>query len=466
LAERVEGQIRDLSYQAFHDPLTNLPNRQLFLDRLDHALVRSRRRAPHSVAVIFVDLDDFKLVNDSLGHVVADQLLVEVGKRLSDCVRSEDTLARLGGDEFTVLLEELAGIDKAVAVAERIQEGLSDPFWLDGNELFVTGSLGIAVNALEDDGARLLRQADLAMYRAKGNGKARYELYDETMGAQVGAKLAMQTDLRRALERNELDVHYQPIVELGTWETVGVEALVRWRHPTKGLVPPLEFIPIAEETGLIVAVGQWVLEQSCRQVAGWQHDEQPALRLNVNLSSRQFRDVGLLDDVAWTLEETGLDPQLLTFEITETTVMDNVDSAARTMELLTDLGVKLVIDDFGVGYSSLNYLKRFPVAGLKIDKSFVDGLDRDPTDLAIVEATVMFAASTGLDVTAEGIETEVQAQRLAGLGCDKGQGYYFARPLPPDDAAELLVARHHRDDSSGTGGHEAPSRRLPVGSSR
>jgi diguanylate cyclase (GGDEF)-like protein len=466
LAERVESQVQDLSYQAFHDPLTELPNRELFLDRLDHALLRSRRRKP-KVAVIFVDLDDFKLVNDSLGHVVADKLLCTVGERLRECVRAEDTLARLGGDEFTVLLEEVSRIEQAIAVAERIQEGLSGSFHADGNELFITGSLGIAVSSEETEAADLLRQADLAMYRAKGSGKARYETFDETMSAQVSARLATQTDLRRALERDQLRVHYQPIVDLATGETAAVEALLRWQHPTRGLVPPLDFIPLAEETGLIVPIGRWVLRQACRQVAAWQQEGEAPLGLSVNLSSRQFRDPGLVADVGDALEETGLKPELLTLEITETSVMDEVDSVLRKMEAVTDLGVKLIIDDFGVGYSSLSYLKRFPVQGLKIDKSFVDGLSHDPTDLAIVQATVMFAAAAGLQVTAEGIETEAQAKRVGALGCDQGQGYYFARPLPADEATKLLssslAGEAGADRLSGSNHQEMTRRRLPAG---
>lgn len=469
LAERVESQLKDLSYQAFHDALTKLPNRELFLDRLEHALLRSRRR-PHKVAVIFVDLDDFKLVNDSLGHVVADKLLCAVGERLGECVRAEDTLARLGGDEFTVLLEEVSRIEQVLAVAGRIQEGLAGSFHADGNELFVTGSLGIAVSSDEDEAVNLLRQADLAMYRAKGSGKARYEIFDETMSAQVSARLATQTDLRRALERHQLRIHYQPIVELATGETVAVEALLRWQHPTRGLVPPLDFIPLAEETGLIVPIGRWVLDQACRQVALWQQDGEAPLGVSVNLSSRQFRDAGLVADVGNALKETGLKSELLTLEITETSVMEDADSVLRKMEAVTDLGVKLVIDDFGVGYSSLSYLKRFPVRGLKIDKSFVNGLSHDPTDLAIIQATVMFAASAGLRVTAEGIETEAQAKRLGALGCDHGQGYYFAKPLPADEAAKLLASRPPEqvgaDRSGGSNHQEVARRRLPAGLSQ
>jgi EAL domain-containing protein (putative c-di-GMP-specific phosphodiesterase class I) len=308
------------------------------------------------------------------------------------------------------------------------------------------------------------------MYRAKGSGKARYEIFDETMSAEVSARLATQTDLRRALERHQLRIHYQPIVELATGETVAVEALLRWQHPTRGLVPPLDFIPLAEETGLIVPIGRWVLDQACRQVALWQQDGEAPLGVSVNLSSRQFRDAGLVADVGNALKETGLKSELLTLEITETSVMEDADSVLRKMEAVTDLGVKLVIDDFGVGYSSLSYLKRFPVRGLKIDKSFVDGLSHDPTDLAIIQATVMFAAAAGLRVTAEGIETEAQAKRLGALGCDHGQGYYFAKPLPADEAATLLASRPPEqvgvDRSGGSNHQEVARRRLPAGLSQ
>jgi diguanylate cyclase (GGDEF)-like protein len=439
LAERVEDQLRDLTHQAFHDPLTGLSNRALLLDRLKHTLTSAKRRG-HSVAVIFLDLDDFKLVNDTLGHQVADRLLVAVAERLRAQTRDEDTLARMGGDEFTVLLADVAEISEALRVVERIRAAFERPFNLGDTELFVSASVGLTLSAGRTDADVLLREADLAMYRAKANGKARCELFDETMTAQLEEKLALQTDLRHALDRDELCVHYQPIVDLATGEIVEVEALVRWEHPERGLVPPLRFIPTAEETGLIIPIGRLVLAKACAQVRQWQARRAAPLRLSVNLSPRQFQDAGLVADIASVLDETGLDPRLLKLEITEGSVIDGADSTLRTMHALRELGVELVIDDFGTGYSSLSYLRRFPVQGLKIDKSFVDGIGRNAQDDAIVEAITAFAKALGLAVTGEGVEERAQADRLRALGCDLAQGYHFSKPLTADTVADMVVA--------------------------
>ena len=439
LAERVEAQVRDLRHQAFHDPLTGLSNRALLLDRLEHTLAGAKRRG-RSVVVIFLDLDEFKLVNDTLGHQVADELLVAVAERLRDRMRTEDTLARLGGDEFTVLLDDVVEISDALRVVERIQAAFDTPFRLADRELFVRASIGVTTSAGRTDADALLREADLAMYRAKANGKGRCELFDETMTAQLEEKLALQTDLRHALDRDEFRVHYQPIVDLASGAVVEVEALVRWQHPERGLVPPLRFIPETEETGLIVPLGRAILTRACAQVADWQARGAAPLRLSVNLSPRQFQDADLVADVAGVLQQTGLDPSLLRLEITEGSVIDGAESTLSKMHALRALGVELVIDDFGTGYSSLSYLRRFPVQGLKIDKSFVDGIGRNAQDDAIVEAIIGFGKALGLKVTGEGVEARDQADQLRTLGCDLAQGYHFARPLDAEAVGPLILA--------------------------
>jgi diguanylate cyclase (GGDEF)-like protein len=438
LAERVEDQLRDLTHQAFHDSLTTLSNRALFLDRLQHTLTTAKRRGD-SAAVIFLDLDDFKLVNDTLGHQVADQLLVAVADRLRGQVRREDTLARLGGDEFTVLVDDVAEVADALAVVERIQGVFETPFHVGDRELFVNASVGLTISAGRTDADVLLSEADMAMYRAKTNGKARCELFDEAMTTQLEERLALQTELRHALDRDEFRVHYQPIVDLATGEIVEVEALVRWQHPERGLVPPLRFIPAAEQTGLIIPLGLLILAKACAQVSEWQAQRTAPLRVSVNLSPRQFQDAGLVADVANVLEETGLDPRLLKLEITEGSVIDGTESTLHKMQALRELGVELVIDDFGTGYSSLSYLRRFPVQGLKIDKSFIDGIGRNPQDEAIVEAIISFAKALGLKVTGEGVEERPQADRLQVLGCDLAQGYHFGKPLDGDAVADLIA---------------------------
>jgi diguanylate cyclase (GGDEF)-like protein len=439
LAERVEGQLRDLSHQAFHDRLTDLPNRALFVERLEHAVARAKRSSG-SVAVIYFDLDNFKLVNDTLGHEPADELLVAVAARLRQLVREDDTLARLGGDEFTVLLEQDASLEYALAVVARIQDALRTPFRIAGQELFVTASFGITTSNGRADPTELLREADLAMYRAKKQGKARCEIFDTTMTAQLEQRLELQTALRYALERNQFEVHFQPIIDIDCGAIVEVEALVRWQHPSRGLVPPLEFIPLAEEIGLIVPLGRWVLAEACREVKKWQTQRETPLVLSVNLSPRQFQDEGLAADVASILEETGFDAHLLNLEITEGAMMEEAEATQVTLRTLRGLGVRLAIDDFGVGYSSLSYLKRFPVQGLKIDKSFVAGLGRTSEDDAIVAAAIIFGQTLGLRVTAEGVKDADQLRRLQSLGCDAAQGYYFSRPLPPRELDELLAS--------------------------
>jgi diguanylate cyclase (GGDEF)-like protein len=432
---------RQLAHQAFHDALTGLPNRALFSDRLDHALTRAARRGV-LVAVLFLDLDRFKVVNDSLGHDVGDQLLVAVAELLRNCVRSGDTVARLGGDEFTVLLEDLATPADASQVAERIMAAMQAPFQLAGHEVCVSASLGIALSSGKGSTPEdLLRDADAALYRSKNRGKARYEVFDATMHARALDRLQLENDLRRGIERGDLRVHYQPMVELGTGRVAGVEALARWQHPTRGSIPPGDFIALAEESSLILPLSRWVLFESCRQASEWhrRYPDRPPLTVSVNLSVRQFQHPALVDEVAEALRETGLPPGCLSLEITESMMMEAAEATNAILRDLKAIGVRLAIDDFGTGYSSLGYLKRFPVDTLKIDRTFVAGLGRDPEDSAIVHAVIRLAHTLGLAVTAEGVETAAQRDELRATGCELGQGYYFAKPLPADAVEALFT---------------------------
>jgi diguanylate cyclase (GGDEF)-like protein/PAS domain S-box-containing protein len=433
-----EEQLKTL---AFRDSLTNLANRARFIDRLDHALARAESRG-RSVGVLFLDLDNFKLVNDSLGHGAGDRLLLAVAERLQTVVRAEDTAARFGGDEFTILLEDVATESDATDAAKRIETALATPFTIDGRELFVSASIGIALSGGRSGGSEtLVRNADLAMYRAKLNGKARHETFEGSMEAGALARIELETDLRHALDRNEFRVYYQPIVSLDDGRIVEVEALVRWEHPVRGLIQPGDFIPVAEETGLIVPIGQWVLEEACRQAASWTRKlAAPPLTVSVNLSARQFQHPGLLGDVDRALREAELDPSALTLEITESVVMKEPMAAAAKLREIKALGVRVAVDDFGTGYSSLAYLKDFPVDSLKIDRTFIQGLGEVRDDSAIVRSIVVLGHALHLSVTAEGIETTDQLAHLRALQCDRGQGYLFARPAPADELPPLLVA--------------------------
>ena len=428
-----------LTHQAFHDPLTGLANRALFRDRVEHAL-RRRRRFAGSVAVLFLDLDDFKTVNDSRGHMVGDRLLVEVAERLGSCLRSGDTAARLGGDEFAVLLEDASDMAEAGTVAERIIEALREPLRLEDCGMSISASIGIALSGPKDGPDELLRNADVAMYAAKTSGKAHYELFEPEMHEAILGRLAMKAELQGALERGEFSVYYQPTVTLQTGRVTGVEALVRWQHPTRGLIAPAEFIPLAEESGLIVPLGRWVLQEAVEQVRRWQqdHPSQPPLEVNVNLSPRQLQDPELVRDVARALETSGLEPSCLVLEITESVLMQDADVAVARLEEIKALGARLAVDDFGTGYSSLAYLRRFPVDILKIDKVFVDGVAEEADASALANAVIELGRALDLQVVAEGIELEGQLDRLRELGCELGQGYFWSRPLPPDAAASLL----------------------------
>ncbi len=448
---------KQLEHQAFHDTLTGLPNRALFVDRLEHALARSER-GTGGIAVLFLDLDRFKYVNDSLGHEVGDQLLVVVGKFLQGCVRPGDTVARLGGDEFTILLEDVERPDDAVCIAERITEGLRTPFTLKQHELYITTSIGIVFSSPERNRTSdLLRSADMAMYRAKSRGRARYEVFDISMTSLAVQQLETDNDLRRAIERDEFRILYQPYVELGTGRIVAMEALVRWEHPQRGVLLPQDFIPLAEETGLVAPIGRWVLEEACRQGRLWQRTrpDDPSARVSVNLSAKQFGQAGIVRDVADALQRTDLAADNLYLEITESTAMGDAAGTSATLRELKSLGVHLVIDDFGTGYSSLSYLKRFPVDALKIDKSFVDGLGEDEEDTAIVRAVITLAKALGIEVVAEGVETAQQVAHLWAMGCTMGQGSYFSEPLP-GDAATALIARGAMFSDRWSGDFSAP----------
>ena len=434
-----------LAHQAFHDSLTGLANRALFRDRLGHALERARRtRQP--VGVMFLDLDDFKAVNDSLGHEAGDTLLVGVAERLSECVRSSDTVARLGGDEFAILLEE-GSSDEVDSVAERVLDVLRAPLAVQDHEVFVRGSVGVATAEPGAASAEdLLRDADAAMYHAKRAGGARAEWFQPGMHAAALERLALATDLRRAIERDEFEVHYQPIVDLRSETIKGVEALVRWQHPERGMLSPGSFISLAEETGLIGALGMWVLRAACRQVRYWQqlqpHGEAP-LGVSVNLSAWQFHDADLVAQIAEIIDEVGLDPSSLTLEITEGLLLQDGQGVMERLNALKTLGVNLALDDFGTGYSSLSYLQRFPIDVLKIDKSFVDRISEGAEPAAVVRTIVALSESLQLRTVAEGIEEPEQVAHLRSLGCERGQGYFWAKPLPADSLGQLL-ASHHR----------------------
>ncbi|HVF20019.1 MAG TPA: EAL domain-containing protein [Mycobacteriales bacterium] len=435
---QLEGR---LAHQALHDPLSGLPNRALFRDRVHHALALQLRDGGESghLAVLFFDLDGFAAVNDSLGHTAGDAVLILTASRLVECVRHGDTVARLGGDEFAVLLENVEGPPDALEMAERFLTAMQSPISLEERDVFVGASIGIAIDTPGDGAAELLRNADLAMNRAKERGRTRYEIFEPEMHAAARLRLDLETDLRQALKRGELFCLYQPVVDLQTGLLAGVEALARWRHPTRGVVPPGEFIPTAEETGLIVPLGRWVLGEACRQLVEWQRASGRALGMAVNLSARQLADPGLADDVTAALASAGLDAGALVLEITESMLVDDADGGLAKVQRLSDLGVGLAIDDFGTGYSSLAYLSRLPVNILKIDKSFVAGLARGDETAAVTSAIVAMGKSLNLAIVAEGIEDVGQLDALTELGCDYGQGYLLAPPLEPAEVATLLA---------------------------
>jgi diguanylate cyclase (GGDEF)-like protein/PAS domain S-box-containing protein len=442
--KEAEAQLRQ---SALFDALTGLPNRSLFTDRLELALKRARRQPDLHIAVLFIDLDHFKVVNDSLGHTSGDQLLVAASRRLEGCLRPGDTVARLGGDEFTILLEDNANLNAATHVAERIQHALATPFMVNDRPIFISASIGIAGLAPQENASgtsqleALLRDADTAMYQAKAQGRACYALFGKAMHEQAVARLHLEADLRQALELNQFEVHYQPMVQLGTRQIAGFEALVRWRHPTRGLVAPAEFIPLAEETGVIVAIDRWVLRTACAQLQTWRSKFSGGseLFMSVNLSGRHFAHPGLIEEVGQLLADFPLPPATLKLEVTESAIIGNPQAAAALLRELQTLGVQLCLDDFGTGYSSLSYLHRFPFDTLKIDRSFVHEMGHGDVS-ELVRTIVAMAHNLNLDVVAEGIETAEQAAQLEALECEYAQGYFFARPLDPCAAAAWLAA--------------------------
>ena len=440
-AYRMAGSQTDITEGKVADVLTGLPNRILFMDRLGRSMERAKYRKGYLFAVFFLDLDRFKVVNDSLGHLIGDQLLIATACRLQACLHTGDTIARLGGDEFTILLDDIREVSDATRIAERIQGQLSIPFNIHGHEVFTTASIGIALSSTGYDRPEdLLRDADTAMYRAKALGKARYEVFDRAMRESAVERLQLETDLRRALEREEFRVYYQLIVSLDDGRISGCEALLRWQHPTKGLISPSEFIPVAEETGLIVPIGRWVLLEACRQVHVWQqrfHSESP-LTVSVNFSSKQFMQPELVDQMKQILTHTGLEPHTLKLEITESLIMENPEAARALLLQLKALHIQLGIDDFGTGYSSLSYLHRFPIDRLKIDRSFVNRMGLDKENSEIVRTIVTLAHNLGVDVIAEGVETKEQLALLRALKCKYGQGFLFSPPVDGQKAEALI----------------------------
>ncbi|NCJ07252.1 EAL domain-containing protein [Synechococcales cyanobacterium C] len=430
-----------LLHDALHDGMTRLPNRLLLMDRLGQALKKSKRHPDQRCAVLFLDLDRFKLINDSLGHMIGDELLIEVSRRLQQCVRDEDTVARLGGDEFVILLESLANEAEAIETANRILKQIKRGFYLQGHEIFTSTSIGIALSqAHYEEHEDLLRDADTAMYQAKQSGKDRYEVFHPGMHSEALAALKLENDLRHAIERQEFQLYYQPIIALGTQQFIGFEALVRWHQPERGVVPPGEFVHLAEETGLIVPLGWWVLRTACEQLCRWHEQyslEQP-LTISVNISSRQFAQDDFVDRLQVLVESVGLIPGTLKLEITEGVIMEHADSVAEKLMAIKALGISLGIDDFGTGYSSLNYLNQFPVDMLKIDRSFVRKMGQNES-LEIVKTIVNLAHNLRMGVVAEGVETEEQMARLLAMNCDYAQGYLFSKPLKSRNAQQLLA---------------------------
>lgn len=441
--EITERQIAEelLIYNALHDSLTGLPNRILFVDRAEMLLKKSKRNHDYVFALLFLDFDRFKLINDSLGHMVGDQLLIAISQLLQDSVRMSDTIARLGGDEFTILLDDIHDVSEPLIVAERIQQALKSPIVVEGFTVFTSVSIGIAVSSIEYvSSSELLRDADIAMYRAKERGGC-YEIFNPGMHAEMRKRLQLENDLRRAIEQKEFLVYYQPIISLQTGELVGFEALIRWQHPERGLVSPIQFIPVAEDTGLIVEIGEWVMHESCRQLRIWQeqYPKSKPLKISVNLASKQIKSLDLLVKIDRILAETGLDGSYLRLEITESMLMEY---GAETINLLLEIqarNIQLSIDDFGQGYSSLSYLHRLPVDTLKIDRAFVSQMHLNSESFEIVRTITTLAHTLSMDIVAEGLETVEQFVTLRELGCEFAQGYLFAPPLNAQSASEEIA---------------------------
>lgn len=431
-----------LRYQALHDPLTGLANRTLCLDRIRQAMERSQRRENYFFSVAFVDLDRFKVINDSLGHAFGDKVLIEVGQQLKRCVRGLDTVSRYGGDEFVLLMEELVTPREAVNIVRRVRELFGEPFVIDDYDVQLSCSIGVVLSPLDNSQPEeVLQNANIAMHRAKVHGRDRIKIFNSRMLEQAIQLMFLESDLRKAVPNNELFLQYQPVVSLTTGELRGFEALVRWQHPKRGLIPPNEFIPMAEETGLIAPIGRWVLNRACTTLAAWRRAMPNAngLFLSVNISGKQFSQTDLLDLIKRSLDEAELPPEHLRLEITETAIMENAASAVDRLRKLKDNGIGIAIDDFGTGYSSMSYLQRFPLDALKVDISFVRALEQRPENKAIVKAIINLAHTLNLKCIAEGVEKEFQRDYLAELGCEFGQGFMYSPPLSEDKAVELIL---------------------------
>jgi diguanylate cyclase (GGDEF)-like protein/PAS domain S-box-containing protein len=437
---RKEAEAR-LQFDAFHDTLTNLPNRALFMDRLAQALERRKRRPDYLFAVLFLDLDHFKDVNDTHGHPVGDQLLIAYGQKISACLRSIDTVSRLGGDEFAILLDDIKQIEYALEIANRIQTECKAPFNIQGTEIVISASIGIVPSTLDynrpDD---ILRDADIAMYQAKTLGRACYSLFEAPMRQRLVSRLELGNDLRKALENQEFQVHYQPIISLHNWKILGFEALCRWKHPQRGFVPPKEFIPIAEESGYIHTLGMWVLRQACAQMQEWhnRYPIHPPISIHVNISGKQFHQPGLVDNIKHILAETHLNPEHLNLEITENLFVEYDEGFKTSLAHLTEMGVKLQIDDFGSGYSSFNYLQRLPISSIKIDSVFITNMKSGNNNTEIVRSIIAMAHSLGMGAIAEGVETAEQLTQLQAVNCESGQGYFISKPVTSDICCEML----------------------------
>ncbi len=444
LATRMAGSQTDISlrkhaeeqllYDAFHDSLTGLPNRALFMDRLQHVIASTRRHKGQVYAVLFLDMDRFKVINDSMGHTMGDQLLVAVSKKLSECLRPGDTVARLGGDEFAVLLEYISELKDAVDIAERVHAQFTKPLLIRGNEIFTTTSIGIALSSqVYDRPEQILRDADIAMYQAKARGNGLYEIFDSRMHATILDRLQLEADLRRAVDHHEFLVHYQPIMDVQQHQLIGFEALIRWDHPKRGLIYPLEFIPLAEENGLIKSIGEWMFRESCRQLSLWQREypRVPSLKMSMNISGKQFSQPDLSETLDEISREAGVRPDTIALEITESMLMEDIDRAVEIMNRLREIGFQIHIDDFGTGYSSLSYLHRFPVTALKIDRAFISKLTENGDNKEIITSIVSLAKSMNLSVIAEGVELNYQLSRIKELECQYGQGFFFSKAMEP-----------------------------------
>jgi diguanylate cyclase (GGDEF)-like protein len=450
--QRVQKQLIE---DALHDALTGLPNRALLMERIEFAIQHAKRYPDYLYGLLFIDLDRFKAINDSLGHLMGDRLLITVANLLKECVRENDIVARLGGDEFVILLDGIQSLQDATRIGDRIQAKLSSPFNFDNQTVFTSASIGIVISSPEyQHSAHLLRDADIAMYRAKEKGKARYQVFDRVMYDETLKIVNLENNLRLALERQEFVLHYQPIISLADNELVGFEALIRWQHPEKGFISPVEFIPIAEDTGLILAIGEWLLHEACQQMCRWQEQfpslpQINSLKMSVNVASQQLQEPEFIQKLDRVLEATGLDGRCLRLEITESVLIEPGGTIQDTLQQIRNRNIKLSIDDFGTGYSSLSYLSRFPIDNLKIDRSFVSRMTSDTENYEIVRTIITLAKTLGMDAISEGVENTQQLDRLKTLGCEFGQGYLFAKPLNPR-AVESMLTRNSRFFSSST----------------